>query len=214
MHISSALYLSFYLARRTSALFRAPRPIAMAVPGSTVRSLQRTVLTAPALARMSVPCAAHPQLRRSFLKSRPSPLAPASSSPMACSQIRHSSYNSPEHASNATSARKKVTLQTIRSLYKKGEPIAMLTAHDFPSAHVADAAGMDVVLVGDSLGMVALGLDNTTEVIMEEMILHCRSVARGAKSAFIVSWRKTSVDPRQTLTRGMCAGRRFADGVV
>lgn len=47
---------------------------------------------------------------------------------------------------------------------------------------------MDMVLVGDSLGMVALGLDNTTEVVMEEMILHCRSVVRGAKSAFIVSW--------------------------
>lgn len=63
----------------------------------------------------------------------------------------------------------------------------MLTAHDFPSAHVADVAGMDVVLVGDSLGMVALGLDNTTEVNMDDMILHCRSVVRGAKSAFIVS---------------------------
>lgn len=78
-------------------------------------------------------------------------------------------------------------MQTLKTLYKKGEPIAMLTAHDFPSAHVADAAGIDVVLVGDSLGMVALGLDNTTEVVMDEMILHCRSVARGAKSAFIVS---------------------------
>lgn len=65
----------------------------------------------------------------------------------------------------------------------------MLTAHDFPSAHVADASGMDMVLVGDSLGMVALGLDDTTEVVMEEMILHCRSVARAAKAAFIVSWR-------------------------
>lgn len=63
----------------------------------------------------------------------------------------------------------------------------MLTAHDFPSAHVADASGMDIVLVGDSLGMVALGLDNTTEVVMDEMILHCRSVARATKSAFIVS---------------------------
>jgi 3-methyl-2-oxobutanoate hydroxymethyltransferase len=83
--------------------------------------------------------------------------------------------------------RKKVTIQTLRNLYKKGEPIAMLTAHDFPSAHVADASGMDMVLVGDSLGMVALGLDNTTEVVMDEMILHCRSVARATKSAFIVS---------------------------
>ncbi|KAK4984099.1 cell wall biogenesis and architecture protein, partial [Elasticomyces elasticus] len=62
----------------------------------------------------------------------------------------------------------------------------MLTAHDFPSAHVADHAGMDMVLVGDSLAMVALGMEDTSEVIMEEMLLHCRSVARGAKSAFIV----------------------------
>lgn len=77
-------------------------------------------------------------------------------------------------------------MQTIRSLYKKGEPIAMLTAHDFPSAHAAEAAGIDVILVGDSLGMVAMGLEDTTEMVMEDMILHCRSVARGAKSSFIV----------------------------
>ena len=62
----------------------------------------------------------------------------------------------------------------------------MLTAHDFPSAHVADQAGMDMVLVGDSLAMVALGMEDTSEVVLEEMILHCRSVARGAKAAFIV----------------------------
>lgn len=72
------------------------------------------------------------------------------------------------------------------SLYRKNEPITVITAHDFPSAHVADQAGMDIVLVGDSLAMVALGMDDTSEVLMEEMLLHCRSVARGAKSAFIV----------------------------
>lgn len=64
----------------------------------------------------------------------------------------------------------------------------MLTAHDFPSAHAAETAGIEVVLVGDSLGMVAMGLDNTSELVIEEMIMHCRSVVRGAKSAFIVSW--------------------------
>lgn len=63
----------------------------------------------------------------------------------------------------------------------------MLTAHDFPSAHVADSSGMDMILVGDSLGMFALGLDDTSEVVLEEMVLHCRSVARAAKSSFIVS---------------------------
>jgi len=72
------------------------------------------------------------------------------------------------------------------SLYRKNEPITVITAHDFPSAHVADQAGIDIVLVGDSLAMVALGMDDTSEVLMEEMLLHCRSVARGAKSAFLV----------------------------
>lgn len=62
----------------------------------------------------------------------------------------------------------------------------MLTAHDFPSAHVAEAAGMEMVLVGDSLAMVALGMEDTSEVVMEEMLLHCRSVARAAKSSFTV----------------------------
>lgn len=83
--------------------------------------------------------------------------------------------------------RKKVTLQTLRNLYKKGEPISVLTAHDFPSAHVAETTGIDIVLVGDSLAMVALGMEDTSEVVMEEMILHCRSVARAAGSAFTVS---------------------------
>ena len=60
----------------------------------------------------------------------------------------------------------------------------MITAHDFPSAHVADHAGMEMILVGDSLAMVALGMEDTSEVLLDEMILHCRSVARAAKSAF------------------------------
>ena len=86
-----------------------------------------------------------------------------------------------------SSLRKKVTLNTLRTLYKKGEPITVMTAHDFPSGHVADAAGMEMVLVGDSLAMVALGMDDTSEVILDEMLLHCRSVSRAAKSAFTVS---------------------------
>ncbi|KAF2449364.1 hypothetical protein P171DRAFT_351203 [Karstenula rhodostoma CBS 690.94] len=83
-------------------------------------------------------------------------------------------------------ARKPVTINTLQSLYRKNEPITMITAHDFPSAHVADHAGMDMVLVGDSLAMVALGMEDTSEVLMEEMLLHCRSVARATKGAFTV----------------------------
>ncbi|ROW06289.1 hypothetical protein VPNG_08058 [Cytospora leucostoma] len=86
----------------------------------------------------------------------------------------------------SSTSRKKVTLGTLRSMHKKNEPIAMITAHDFPSAHVADAAGMDIILVGDSLAMVALGMEDTSEVLVEEMLLHCKSVARATKSAFTV----------------------------
>ncbi|KAL2150811.1 hypothetical protein VTH82DRAFT_7374 [Thermothelomyces myriococcoides] len=79
-----------------------------------------------------------------------------------------------------------VTISKLRSMHKKGEPITMITAHDFPSAHVADAAGVDVILVGDSLAMVALGMEDTSEVMVEEMLLHCRSVARATKAAFTI----------------------------
>lgn len=89
-------------------------------------------------------------------------------------------------ASATDTPRKKVTLGSLQSLYKKGEPITVMTAHDFPSAHVADAAGMDVILVGDSLAMVALGMADTSEVTVEDMLLHCRSVARATRAAFTV----------------------------
>ncbi|KAI5921219.1 ketopantoate hydroxymethyltransferase-domain-containing protein [Camillea tinctor] len=82
--------------------------------------------------------------------------------------------------------RKKVSLGTLRSLYKKGEPISVITAHDFPSAHVADAAGIDIVLVGDSLAMVALGMEDTSEVTVDDMLVHCRSVARATRAAFTI----------------------------
>ena len=82
--------------------------------------------------------------------------------------------------------RKPVTINSLQSLHRKNEPITMITAHDFPSAHVADQAGMDMILVGDSLAMVALGMQDTSEVLMEEMLLHCKSVARATKGAFTV----------------------------
>ncbi|KAL4922435.1 3-methyl-2-oxobutanoate hydroxymethyltransferase PanB [Aspergillus aurantiobrunneus] len=104
-------------------------------------------------------------------------------SPSQCT-VRHSSHSPLSAAS--VNPRKKVTVQTLRNLYKKGEPIAMLSAHDFPSAHVAEAAGVDVVLVGDSLAMVALGMQDTSEVVLEDMLLHCRSVSRAAQSSFKV----------------------------
>ena len=97
--------------------------------------------------------------------------------------IRQSSHSP---LSSASATRKKVTLPSLMSMYRKNDPITMITAHDFPSAQVADQAAMDMVLVGDSLAMVALGMEDTSEVLMDEMILHCRSVSRGTKAAFTV----------------------------
>lgn len=71
-------------------------------------------------------------------------------------------------------------------MFKKNEPITVLTAHDFPSALAADTAGMEIILVGDSLAMVSMGMEDTSEVTTEEMLMHCRSVARATKAAFIV----------------------------
>lgn len=88
--------------------------------------------------------------------------------------------------SQGANLRKKVTINTLKVMHKKGEPITMLTAHDFPSGHVADQAGMEMVLVGDSLAMVALGMEDTSEVLLDEMLLHCKSVARASKTAFTV----------------------------
>lgn len=85
-----------------------------------------------------------------------------------------------------TSNRKKVTTLALRQKKERGEPISMLTAYDYPTALAMDQAGMDVILVGDSLGMVVLGYENTLPVTMEDMLHHCRAVSRGAKSALLI----------------------------
>ncbi|MGC8879418.1 MAG: 3-methyl-2-oxobutanoate hydroxymethyltransferase [Anaerolineae bacterium] len=82
--------------------------------------------------------------------------------------------------------RKKITIHDLQAKKEKGEPFTMVTAYDYPTAVIVDKAGIDAILVGDSLAMVVLGLPNTVSVTMEEMLHHCRAVARGAQYALLV----------------------------
>ncbi len=79
-----------------------------------------------------------------------------------------------------------VNINTLREMKAKGEKIACLTAYDVSFAQVLDEAGVDVVLVGDSLGMVIQGLDSTIPVTMDEMVHHGQAVARGLKRALLI----------------------------
>lgn len=94
--------------------------------------------------------------------------------------------STPAPISTSASVRKKVTTLAFRQKKERGEMISMLTAYDYPTAIAMDKAGVDSILVGDSLGMVVLGYENTLPVTMEEMLHHCRAVARGSKSALLI----------------------------
>jgi 3-methyl-2-oxobutanoate hydroxymethyltransferase len=80
----------------------------------------------------------------------------------------------------------KVTIHTLRAMKERGEKIAVLTAYDATFARLLDEAGVDVLLVGDSLGMVIQGHETTLPVTLDEIIYHCRAVARGAQRAQVV----------------------------
>ncbi|NJC86989.1 MAG: 3-methyl-2-oxobutanoate hydroxymethyltransferase [Desulfuromonas sp.] len=107
--------------------------------------------------RQSVP----PVIRLSFFSGRESPLS--------------------------ESPRKRRTIPELQAMKARGEKIAVLTAYDFPFARIMDQAGIDIVLVGDSAGVVTAGYDTTLPVTMEEMLYHTRAVVRGVAQALVVA---------------------------
>lgn len=89
-------------------------------------------------------------------------------------------------STQSRSTARRVTVLDLREMKERGERIAALTAYDYLFARLVDAAGMDVVLVGDSLAQVVLGLDSTLPVTLEDMIHHARAVVRGVERALVV----------------------------
>ena len=81
----------------------------------------------------------------------------------------------------------RITVEDIREMKRKGEKVVMLTAYDYPSARLAEEAGVDMLLVGDSLGMVVLGYESTLPVTMEDMLHHVKPVVRGSERAMVVA---------------------------
>lgn len=84
------------------------------------------------------------------------------------------------------SERKKITLPYLFEKKARGEPLTWLTCYDFPTAHFQEQAGVEMILVGDSLGMTMLGYDSTLPVTMDDMIRHTQAVRRGAPTAFLI----------------------------
>lgn len=80
----------------------------------------------------------------------------------------------------------KISILELHQKKAEGRPITMLTAYDYPGAILVDEAGIDIILVGDSLAMTVLGHPNTVAVTMDEMLHHCKAVARGTKRAFLI----------------------------
>lgn len=109
---------------------------------------------------------------------------------------------------------KKKTINFIHLKKEHGEPISVLTAYDYPTALLMDQVGIDMILVGDSLGMVVLGYENTLPVTMDEMLHHCRAVARGAHQALLIGdmpFMSYQVSPAEAVRN---AGRFLQEGMM
>jgi 3-methyl-2-oxobutanoate hydroxymethyltransferase len=98
--------------------------------------------------------------------------------------------------------RRKVTTATLRDLKHRHEPISCLTAYDYPTSRLVDEAGVEMILVGDSLAQTMLGYENTLSVTMDEMLHHVKAVRRGVKNALLIAdmpYGSYQVDPKDAL---------------
>ncbi|WP_046215042.1 3-methyl-2-oxobutanoate hydroxymethyltransferase [Paenibacillus wulumuqiensis] len=84
-------------------------------------------------------------------------------------------------------AKTPLNIVKMKKMKKEGDPITMVTAYDYPTAQLAEEAGVEMLLIGDSLGNVVLGYDSTIPVTVDDIVYHSRAVARGAQSTFIVA---------------------------
>ena len=100
-------------------------------------------------------------------------------------------------------------MEDFRARKRRGERITALTAYDYPTARLLDESGIDIILVGDSLGMVVLGYRDTTEVKFEEMLHHTRAVARGVKRALLVA--DLSIGAYDTAEAAVANSRRLVE---
>ena len=117
----------------------------------------------------------------------------------------------------------KVTVLDVQQAKEENRKLTMVTAYDYPFGLLADEAGIDIVLVGDSLGMVVMGLEGTVAVNMEHMIHHIRAVTRGCKNPFIVgdmpfmsyntSIREAIINAGRLLKEGGCESIKLEGGV-
>jgi 3-methyl-2-oxobutanoate hydroxymethyltransferase len=100
-------------------------------------------------------------------------------------------------------------VEKYREMKKRGEKVTALTAYDYPTARLLDESGIDVILVGDSLGMVVLGYEDTTRVTLDEMLHHTRAVARGVKSALVVG--DMPIHTFETPDQAVATAKQFID---
>ena len=100
-------------------------------------------------------------------------------------------------------------VEKYREIKRRGERVTALTAYDYPTARLLDESGIDIILVGDSLGMVVLGYEDTTSVTLEEMLHHTRAVARGVKSALVVG--DMPIHTFDTPNQAVTTARKFID---